>query len=55
MNVAMEEEIKDIKPPIRLFNYLFIIYILIALVVLVIGYFIENISRTNRSPKSNQW
>ena len=40
MNVAMEEEIKDIKPPIRLFNYLFIIYILIALVVLVIGYFI---------------
>lgn len=40
MNVAMEEEIKDIKPPIRLFNYLFIIYILIALIALVIGYFI---------------
>lgn len=40
MNVAMEEEIKDIKPPIRLFNYLLIIYILIALIVLVIGYFI---------------
>lgn len=40
MNVAMEEEIKDIKPPIRLFDYLFIIYILIALLVLVIGYFI---------------
>ncbi len=39
MNVAMEEEIKDIKPPIRLFDYLFIIYILIALLVLVIGYF----------------
>ena len=40
MNVAMEEEIKDIKPPIRLFDYLFIIYILIAIIVLVIGYFI---------------
>ncbi len=40
MNVAMEEEIKDIKPPIRLFNYLFIIYILIVLIALVIGYFI---------------
>ena len=40
MNVAMEEQIKDIKPPIRLFNYLFIIYILIALIALVIGYFI---------------
>ena len=40
MNVAMEEEIKDIKPPIRLFDYLFIIYILIVIIVLVIGYFI---------------
>lgn len=40
MNVAMEEEIKDIKPPIRLFDYLFIIYILIGIIVLVIGYFI---------------
>jgi len=40
MNVAMEEEIKDIKPPIRLFDYFFIIYILIVIIVLVIGYFI---------------
>ncbi|HCY76396.1 MAG TPA: hypothetical protein DHV28_10785 [Ignavibacteriales bacterium] len=38
--VAMKEEIKDIKPPIRLFNYLFIIYIIIALVLLIAGYFI---------------
>lgn len=40
MNVAMEDDIKDIKPPIRLFNYLFLIYIAIALLVLIIGYFI---------------
>jgi hypothetical protein len=40
MNVAMEEEIKDIKPPIRLFNYLLFIYIAAGLLVLVISYFI---------------
>jgi len=40
MDVAMQEEIKDIKPPIRLFNYLFIIYIVAALLILVISYFI---------------
>ena len=40
MNVSMKEEIKDIKPPIRLFNYLFIIYIVIGLLILAIGYFI---------------
>ncbi len=40
MNVSMQEEIKDIKPPIRLFNYLYIIWIGIALLILVIGYFI---------------
>lgn len=40
VKVAMKEEIKDIKPPIRLFNYLFIIYIVIGLVVLILGYFI---------------
>jgi hypothetical protein len=40
MKVSMKEEIKDIKPPVRLFNYLFLIYIGIALLILVIGYFI---------------
>jgi len=40
MDVAMQEEIKDIKPPVRLFNYLFIIYIVAALLILVISYFI---------------
>jgi hypothetical protein len=40
MAVSIKEEIKDIKPPIRLFNYLFIIYIVIALLILAIGYFI---------------
>ncbi len=40
MDVSMKEEIKDIKPPIRLFNYLFLIYIGIALVILIIGYFV---------------
>ena len=40
VNVKMQEEIKDIKPPIRLFNYLFLIYLAIALVLLIIGYFI---------------
>ena len=40
MDVAMQEEIKDIKPPVRLFNYLFIIYIVAALLILLISYFI---------------
>ncbi|HEX9252773.1 MAG TPA: hypothetical protein VF870_11065 [Ignavibacteriaceae bacterium] len=40
MNVSMKEEIKDIKPPIRLFNYLIIIYIAAALLLLAISYFI---------------
>jgi hypothetical protein len=40
MKVSMKEEIKDIKPPVRLFNYLFLIYIGIALLILVIGYFV---------------
>ena len=40
LKVSMQEEIKDIKPPIRLFNYLFIIYIVIALILLTVGYFV---------------
>jgi hypothetical protein len=40
LKVSMKEDIKDIKPPIRLFNYLFIIYIAIALLILAAGYFI---------------
>ena len=40
LDVSMKEEIKDIKPPVRLFNYLFLIYIGIALVILLIGYFV---------------
>jgi hypothetical protein len=40
MNVSMKEEIKDIKPPIRLFNYLILIYIAAALLLLAISYFI---------------
>lgn len=40
LKVSMQEEIKDIKPPIRLFNYLFIIYIVIALILLAVGYFV---------------
>ncbi|MDP2363091.1 MAG: hypothetical protein Q8M94_04900 [Ignavibacteria bacterium] len=48
MDVSIKEEIKDIKPPIRLFNYLFIIYIAIALVILSIGYFIYRIYFKNK-------
>jgi len=42
MDVAMQEEIKDIKPPIKLFDYLFLIYFLIAFAVIsvLLYYFI---------------
>jgi len=42
MDVAMQEEIKDIKPPIKLFDYLFLVYILIAFAILsvLVYYFI---------------
>ena len=40
LKVSMQEEIKDIKPPIRLFNYMWMIYVGIALLLLVIGYFV---------------
>ncbi len=42
MDVSVQEEIKDIKPPIRPFDYFFIIYILIALTVVsvLVYYFI---------------
>lgn len=42
MNVSVEEEIKDIKPPIRLFDYFFLIYILLGLIILsiLVYYFI---------------
>jgi hypothetical protein len=42
MDVAMEEEIKDIKPPIRPFDFFFLLYILIALTIIsvVVYYFI---------------
>ena len=40
LKVSMQEEIKDIKPPIRLFNYLYLIYAGIVLILLIAGYFI---------------
>jgi hypothetical protein len=42
MDVAMEEEIKDIKPPIRPFDFFFILYILIGLAIIsiLVYYFI---------------
>ena len=42
MDVSMKEEIKDIKPPIRPFDYFFLIYILIALAIIsiLVYYFI---------------
>ena len=40
LKVSVKEDIKDIKPPIRLFNYAFIIYILIGLLLIAIGYFV---------------
>lgn len=40
LKVSVKEEIKDIKPPIRLFNYMFLIYIGIVLLILIIGYFV---------------
>lgn len=42
MDVSVEEEIKDIKPPIRLFDYYFLIYILVGLIILsiLVYYFI---------------
>lgn len=39
MNVSVQEEIKDIKPPIKLFNFFFVIYILIGLAVLSILFY----------------
>lgn len=40
VKVSLQEEIKDIKPPIRLWDYFFLIYILPAIVLLIAGYFI---------------
>lgn len=40
LKVSMQEDIKDIKPPVRLFNYLWLIIIGIALLLLAIGYFV---------------
>lgn len=40
LKVSVKEDIKDIKPPIRLFNYMFLIYIGIVILVLIIGYFV---------------
>ncbi len=40
IKVSVKEDIKDIKPPIKLFNYIFLIYIGIAILLLIIGYFI---------------
>lgn len=53
MDVSVEEEIKDIKPPIRLFDYYFLIYILIGLIVLslLVYYFIWR--KYFRSKKEN--
>lgn len=40
LKVSVKEDIKDIKPPIRLFNYMFLIYIGIVILLLIIGYFV---------------
>lgn len=40
LKVSLQEDIKDIKPPIRLWDYFFLIYILIAIIIIAIGYFI---------------
>lgn len=42
MDVAMQEEIKDIKPPIKMFDYLFLIYFLVAFAIIsvLLYYFI---------------
>lgn len=42
MDVSVEEEIKDIKPPIRLFDFYFLVYILVGLIILslLVYYFI---------------
>jgi large-conductance mechanosensitive channel len=40
LKVSIKEDIKDIKPPMRLFNYAFLIYILIGLLLIAAGYFI---------------
>lgn len=40
LKVSVKEDIKDIKPPIRLFNYMFLIYIGIIILLLIIGYFV---------------
>jgi hypothetical protein len=40
LKVSIKEDIKDIKPPMRLFNYAFLIYILIGLLFIAAGYFI---------------
>jgi hypothetical protein len=42
LDVNVKEEIKDIKPPVRIFDYIFLIYILIGLLILsiLVYYFI---------------
>lgn len=40
VKVSLQEEIKDIKPPIRLWDYFYLIYILAAIILLITGYFI---------------
>lgn len=40
VKVSLQEEIKDIKPPIRLWDYFFLIYILLAVILAVISLFI---------------
>jgi len=42
LDVNVQEEIKDIKPPVRLFDYMFLIYIFIGLLIIsiLIYYFI---------------
>lgn len=40
LKVSVKEDIKDIKPPLRLFNYIYLIYIGIAILLLIIGYII---------------
>lgn len=40
VKVSLQEEIRDIKPPIRLWDYFFLIYILIAIIIIIIAYFL---------------
>lgn len=52
VNVSVEEEIKDIKPPIRAFDFFFLLYVIIAIAIIsiLLYYFIYRKYFKNKQP-----